>query len=508
MGENMMKEKKNLGLMHASERDGVEYRKAPVWSLFMGMAFEGIGAVCYLMIGFATMEGTLGYGMATLTVGGILTVLRIWDGFNDFLVAVVFEKINPKFGKIKLFMIGGWIACAIGLLLLYCIAAGKFDGALGIVVFVASYALYEIGNTFRAVGAGPTAVVVTNDPTQRPMTTIIGTIYSYGIPIICTNLITFVILPKYNNKYNLPMLSETCLWFIGLSFILLVISLIGVWKVDRPETFEKIVLNEKQKDKQKVTVKEMLAVLKDNRNMQMHILTGVSDKLAQQTASQSIIATLMNGVLIGSYVASTMVSNVGNIVGFAFLFMGGIFIAKWGAKKATVVWSWISILIAVGTVAFCFLLGGPDGMKKLGEMGIPLVIYAVLTLLRNASMMGLTATNGARAADVTDYEYMRSGNYMPAIVSSTYSIIDKIVSSFGTLMATGCIALVGYVNTVPQLGDKATWPIFWMAMFLNFGMQIVGWIVNLIAMKFYTLDREEMIVVQKTLNERKMMKTE
>ena len=123
-------------------------------------------------------------------------------------------------------------------------------------------------------------------------------------------------------------------------------------------------------------------------------------------------------------------------------------------------------------------------------------------------MMGLTATNGARAADVTDYEYMRSGNYMPAIVSSTYSIIDKIVSSFGTLMATGCIALVGYVNTVPQLGDKATWPIFWMAMFLNFGMQIVGWIVNLIAMKFYTLDREEMIVVQKTLNERKMMKTE
>lgn len=497
-------EKKKYGLSHASERDGVAYRKAPLWSLIMGMAFEGIGSVCYLMIGFATMAGTLGYGMATLTVGAVLTVLRIWDGINDLLVAVIFEKINPKFGKIKIFMIGGWIVCATGLLLLYCIAAGRFDGAAGIAMFVISYVLYEIGNTFRAVGAGPTAVVVTNDPTQRPMTTIIGTIYQYGIPIICTNLITFVILPKYDNQYTMEMFAETCLWFVGFSFLLLVIALIGVWKVDCPETFEKIVLDEKKKKKEKkVTLKEMLAVLKDNRNMQMHILTGVSDKLAQQTASQSIIATLMNGVLIGSYVASTMVGNVSNIIGFAFLFMGGFFIAKWGAKKATVVWSWISIAIAAATILFCLLLGGPSGMKQLGTMGIPLMIYAVLTVLKSASMMGLTATNGARAADVTDYEYMRSGNYMPAIVSSTYAIVDKIVSSFGTLMATGCIALVGYVNSVPQLGDKATWPIFWMAMFLNFGMQIIGWIVNLIAMKFYTLDREEMIRVQKTLNERK-----
>lgn len=66
-----------------------------------------------------------------------------------------------------------------------------------------------------------------------------------------------------------------------------------------------------------------------------------------------------------------------------------------------------------------------------------------------------------------------------------------------------CIALVGYTATVPQLGDKATWPIFWIAMFLNFGLAIIGWLCNVVAMKFYTLDRERMIQVQKTLNERK-----
>ena len=104
-------------------------------------------------------------------------------------------------------------------------------------------------------------------------------------------------------------------------------------------------------------------------------------------------------------------------------------------------------------------------MKKIGVMGVPVIIYTVLTLLKSSASMVLTATNGARAADVTNYEYMRSGNYLPAVVSATYSFIDKAVSSWDPLVATGCVALVGYVNTVPQMGDKATWPIFWMGMF-------------------------------------------
>ena len=40
-------------------------------------------------------------------------------------------------------------------------------------------------------------------------------------------------------------------------------------------------------------------------------------------------------------------------------------------------------------------------------------------------------------------------------------------------------------------------------MFLMFGMPILGWICNIIAMKFYELDRERMVQVQKTLNERR-----
>lgn len=85
-------EKKKAGLFHASERDGVEYRKASLPSLIMGMAFEGVGTVAYLMIGYATLVGTQGFGIATVTVGVILTLCRIWDGINDPLCAIIFER--------------------------------------------------------------------------------------------------------------------------------------------------------------------------------------------------------------------------------------------------------------------------------------------------------------------------------------------------------------------------------------------------------------------------------
>lgn len=117
--------------------------------------------------------------------------------------------------------------------------------------------------------------------------------------------------------------------------------------------------------------------------------------------------------------------------------------------------------------------------------------------------MVLTTIGSAMRADIVDYEYERSGNYMPAVVAGVYSLIDKIVSSFASVVATGTIALVGYTASVPQMGDTPTWPIFWAAMFLNFGLPVVGWICNIIAMKFYTLDKDRMIEVQKNLNARK-----
>lgn len=496
-----MSEKK-IGLLNTSERDGVNYRKAKLWEIIFGMSNNGAMIAFYLLVGYASIIATEGYGILVGVAGIILTANRVVDGAVDALIAAIFERMRVKTGKMRICMISGWAIFSLGALLLYNWAAGHFTGVAGFIVFLLAYNLFLFGYSLNGVAGSAIGIVLTNDPTQRPMLSVIGTLFSYVVPLIFTNLTTFVILPKYDNVIGIPMLSEATWWYIVISGIFVLISCFGIRKVDVRETFQTLPGDE-GKEEEKVTFKDMWSVLKDNRNVQMYMLAAVSDKLAQMTGTQQTIVTLLNGVLIGSYAASTMVGNFSSLVGLVFAIGGGIFVAKWGAKKATTVWSWVSIVIATVTVVFCLLLGGPDGMKAIGVMGVPIIIYAALTIGKNGAMMVLTTTASAMKADIVDYEYERSGKYMPAVVTGVYTFIDQLVSSFGSTIASLCLMAVGYTTAVPQLGDRATWPIFWMGMFLCFGLPMIGWLCNIIAMKFYTLDRERMIQVQKTLEERK-----
>ena len=89
------------------------------------------------------------------------------------------------------------------------------------------------------------------------------------------------------------------------------------------------------------------------------------------------------------------------------------------------------------------------------------------------------------------------------MVSGVYSLIDKLVSSMSALIATGAVALIGYTETMPQPTDELTGGIFWMTMVLFFGMPLLGWGVTLVAMRFCSLEKEEMVEVQRRIAEKK-----
>ena len=132
-----------------------------------------------------------------------------------------------------------------------------------------------------------------------------------------------------------------------------------------------------------------------------------------------------------------------------------------------------------------------------------MIINTVLNLLLNGSNMCITTSNTSYMADAIDFELDRSGRYIPAVVSGTYSLVDKLITSFAAVIATGAVALLGYTTTMPQPTDPCTTSIFWMAMFLKFGLPIIGWIITLVAMRDCPLTKEEMVHVQKRIAEKK-----
>lgn len=477
-----------------SEIDGVQYRRAKLWQIIMVASSGMVGMGFYCLIGMASYSASIGFGIATVAVGGILTFTRIFDAITDPMLAFIYDKVNTSFGKVRVLLAGGWLVMALSALMMFNWAAGKGHG---IVAFIMIYMLYIIGYTLYNMTGQTLYALMTNDPKQRPMVGVWSTVFNYIVPIALNMVYYVALMPKYGG-FNLEFLASACWITIVVSGVGLVTTCIGISEFDKPENFVGTTAK-----KEKLRLKDMMEVLKNNRPLQCYIASGASDKIAQQVASQSIISTMLGGIVIGDMSISTTLSTVSIIPSILFAVVGAKYAGKHGNKKTIVTWTYMCIYVTCATILFFVFLHIGGGTRNISAALPLMIIYVILTLALNGTKMCVTTGNNAFMADVIDYELDRGGKYVPAVVSGVYSLIDKLVSSVSALIATGAVALIGYRETMPQPTDELTGGIFWMTMTLMYGFPLLGWVVTLIAMRFCSLDKEEMIEVQKRIAKKK-----
>ena len=134
-----------------SQIDGVDYRRAKLWQIIL-VAFNAFnGMAMYFLIGLASYSASIGYGIATLVVGGLLTFTRIFDAITDPLLAFLYDRFNTPFGKVRPLMLLGWLIQSAGV---YCLFTAFSSKGHGIPVFLACF-----GRSTTRAGRGRKAVV-------------------------------------------------------------------------------------------------------------------------------------------------------------------------------------------------------------------------------------------------------------------------------------------------------------------------------------------------------------
>ena len=474
----------------ASEIDGVQYRRAKLWQIILCACNALLGLTVYSLIGMASYSASIGYGVATAAVGVILTATRIFDAITDPLVAFLYDRVNTKFGKVRVLLVGGYVIEVLALWLMFDVMSSK---GFGVVTFTLLYMLYVVGMTINNMTVQTLPPLLSNDPQQRPTIGVWNTIFNYCVPMVFSIVLNVVLLPMCGGTYNQLFLSKAVHVVMIVGGIGTILTCIGISGFDKPESFESIGKREPLK------FKDMLDVLQHNRPLQCYIASNASDKIAQQVASQSIIGTMLFGIIIGNMSLSTLLGVVAMLPSIIFAVFGAKYAGKHGSKKGIVTWSAVCMAVAIIMIVY-FVAIDPT---KIASMGPVMIIYVLLTLAFNGAKMCVTTCGTSFMADCIDYELYRSGKFVPAVVSGTYSLLDKIISSFGALIATAAVALLGYTTTMPQPGDPCTTPLFWMTMFLYFGLPILGWIVSLVAMRHCDLDKARMVEIQKAIAEKK-----
>ena len=98
-------------------------------------------------------------------------------------------------------------------------------------------------------------------------------------------------------------------------------------------------------------------------------------------------------------------------------------------------------------------------------------------------------------ADCSDYETYRSGNYIPGIMGTLFSLVDKLVSSLSATVVGIAVSFIG-LESLPTQYDPYTPGMNWVVIVLFCIIPMVAWAATLIAMKGYTLTGEKMKEIQ------------
>ena len=99
-------------------------------------------------------------------------------------------------------------------------------------------------------------------------------------------------------------------------------------------------------------------------------------------------------------------------------------------------------------------------------------------------------------ADCSDYETYRSGRYIPGIMGTLFSMVDKLVSSLGSTIVGAAVAVIG-ITTLPDSTTPYAPGMEWVVVVLFCVVPMIAWIATLIAMKGYTLTGKRMKEIQK-----------
>ena len=104
-------------------------------------------------------------------------------------------------------------------------------------------------------------------------------------------------------------------------------------------------------------------------------------------------------------------------------------------------------------------------------------------------------------ADCSDYEQYRSGKFVPGLMGALFSFVDKVFAALGTAFVGLVMLAIGYNSRFPQIEDTLTPVLKWTTIFLFCIVPIMGWVISLLSMHFYSLDMKTMKEIAKKLGD-------
>lgn len=476
--------------------------RCPTWRI-AGYALNDTATILYLYMMSYVSYYLVGFvGTATILASSFSAIMRVWDGVTDPIIGFIIDKTESKFGKNRPFMIlGDLILCLASFILFH--VTHKLPEMWRLPFFIVIALAYYIGYTFQCVVTKSAQTCMTNDPKQRPLYGMFLNIFNVVFVLLFLVYTSSFVVPKYGTMYETGLFHDIWVFVAILAGILTLIAVISIAPKDRHEFYG-------TGEPQKIGLRDYWDVIRHNKAIQMLIVSASTDKLAQ-AAKTSAATIVLYGVVAGNYALNGGFTVYSYVAGMIFAVIGlGILTPRIGLRKAMIIGSWGGIILN-SLMALLWIFGNPKTLSLPGYLngygqefsGITFFTGALFLLTILATFFTALSGNTVypMTADCADYETYRTGRYVPGLIGTLFSLVDKLVSSIAPLIAGLLFAAIGFADKLPDVTTPETTELRLVGVFLTYGMLVIGNIFNIIAMRHYPLTKEKMEEIQEKIAE-------
>ena len=481
--------------------------RAKMYQLALFPMNNGATNVYYVLIlSYIATFGNNVLGIATVFASVMVTGMRVFDAITDPIIGALMDRTNGKFGKFRPFIVIGNAIMAISVIILYMITPmiPADQMWLRYVAFVGLYAVWVIGYTFQTSVTRSGQTVLTNDPNQRPLFTIFNTIGSMAgmglmqflAPIVRSNVADYSSADFY--AFLTPI-------GIIVSIVLSILAIIGIWEKDNSKYFG---IGGEQQEKTKIS--EYVEIIKNNKPMQRLMVAGAGCKLALSIATNLTVLCMLYGCMMGNYDGLYLPMMVlGYVCSAPFFALTVRTSQKEGQKASLMKYVRVAFICYLGVLALLLLWkqGVPAvNLSLFGEGGITINLYTIAFIVCFGIGYGAYYSTAdmpiPMVADCSDYETYRSGKYIPGIMGTLFSLVDKLVSSLSATIVGIAVSAIGLQN-LPTADTPYSAGMNWVVILLFCIVPMIAWGVTLIVMKGYELTGSRMKEIQEVNAKRK-----
>ena len=452
-----------------------------------------------LILSYIANFGNAVLGLAMLFASFMVTGMRVFDAITDPIIGALMDKTNTRFGKFRPFMVIGNAIMAISVLLLYVVTPLVPETMMWLryTLFIGLYAVWVIGYTFQTSVTRSAQAVLTNDPKQRPLFTVFNTIGSLAGMGIMQVVGMVMAWDSFAGDYNAKWYAIMTPIGIVISVILTILAIIGIAEKDNEKYFG---IGGQQKA---IKISEYISIVKANKPLQRLMVAGGGCKLALAIAQNMTVLIMLYGCMMGNYDTFNMVFMALGYVFSAPFFLFTVRTSQKHGQKASLM-KYVKIALACYIGVFVLLLlwkqGNPAfNLSLMGESGLSINLYTILFILFFGVGYGAYYSTAdmpiPMVADCADYETYRSGKFIPGIMGTLFSLVDKLVSSLAAAVVSVALMCIG-ISDLPTKVTPYAEGMNWVVIVLFCLIPMLAWILTLIAMKGYALDGKRVKTIQ------------